>query len=672
MNGKRKYFFLLSHGTTESASIAKTYLEEIGVRVLNQQEEIGFIALANPEHIESAYKTGMFVSISGQKFSADHLKSMSLDEVQVANIWNHSQDVRFDKLRSERSLDGRSWGEKGKEPPLPHSFYNADEFKQALQKFLKTDEKMLLRKYRVTGKPVRLEGERFVQYEKKLTTIYKDPTVAYHLARLACHLGPEYQKLLLQLPSGFIGNFFAEPACWKLENEISVGIIFVESSQNDGPKFSNAERNRLQAEIIEGLDWLALEAPSEAHLSWICNWQYTQIDVSNGTNSSSEDYWRNPAMDQINYFGNTYSQDLKGVVDYREDMRQRNGSSHAIVIFVTPYGNFWHAYAIGGRLTLADRNNWGGWGIKDIDLITAHEVCHLFGAADEYSCDKDCGTPCSSCASTHGCYKIPNGNCGACARPVQKCIMEGHTPRICAYTRGQLGWSDLFVELTTSNVHKAGTNDNVWLDIGDRTFALDTSKHDDRERNNVEGYALPYTGLTKNNIKRVGIRKSKDGDSGGWNLNRVRLWVQGDLLCDENNINAWLEDDYRWWASTRCGSPSEIVNHLKVIVTTANVKKAGTDDTVRLDLGGRSWYLNNSSRDDFERGRTDTFYLDPGSSLYRSNLGSIRIHKFPDGKSGGWKLKGLQIYVNGSRIYNNQSINKWVEDNDRDWYGTIA
>jgi len=248
--------------------------------------------------------------------------------------------------------------------------------------------------------------------------------------------------------------------------------------------------------------------------------------------------------------------------------------------------------------------------------------------------------------------------------------MDANSDRICAYTRGQIGWADIFAELSTGDVQWAGTDDDVWLDTGDRTFYLDTPNHDDRERNNREGYALSSPGITKNQIKRVGVRKSPDGFSGGWYLKRVRLWVKGELICDQNNINQWLEDEYRWWASASCGSSRDIVNRLQVKVTTANVAWAGTDDDVTIYLGGRHWNLDNPNHDDFERGHTDTFDLDPGTGLYRSMLSSIRLHKSPDGAAGGWKLKGLQILVNGVSIYNNQIINKWLEDSNRDWYGT--
>ncbi len=665
---KRKYIFFLSIPNEEAAHLASSYLEDIGVKVLSRQDNIALICLATTDQVEEASASGLFSHITTRALKPEHMKKLSEDQIAVARLWNTMNSPKYLRLKADRSKFGESWASADKEPEPPYSLYDPEEFKRDLLKQMKVSEKKLLSKYR-RKKTRPLKGTSFVRYERRLNEKYKDPTIAYHLARIAYHLEPAYQEVLLRLPNSVILYFFEEPPCWMMENEISVGVVFVESSRSGGPKFTSSERNTLQAEIADGLDWLSAQAPTAAHLTWVYDWQFVKIDVANGTSNSSEEYWRDPAMGQVNYNGNTYSENWNAIADYREDMRLRNRSSHAIVIFVTPYANVWHAYAGGRRVTLANRNNWGGWGINTIDMITAHEVCHLFGAADEYT---GSGTPCSSCNSTHGCYNTPNGNCGSCASPQQKCVMDANYNRLCAYTKGQIGWGDMFVELTTGDIWWAGTDDTVWLDTGDRTFLLDTANHDDRERGNREGYALAYTGMSKNDVKRVGIRKSSDGFAGGWYLKRVKLWIKGEIICDQNNINQWLEDEYRWWACSTCGSSSDIVNRLQVKVTTANVMWAGTDDDVKITMGGRSWNLDNPGHNDFERGHTDTFDLDPKTGLYRWMISSIRIHKSPDGFAGGWKLKGLRIIVNGSTIYNNQSINKWLEDNNRDWFGTVT
>jgi hypothetical protein len=169
----------------------------------------------------------------------------------------------------------------------------------------------------------------------------------------------------------------------------------------------------------------------------------------------------------------------------------------------------------------------------------------------------------------------------------------------CPWSRAHVGWAHLFVELTTGDVDYAGTDDAVWLDVGNRAFNRDTADHEDRERNNCDGYPLWVPDLSCSQVQRVLIRKSPDGTNGGWRLHGVTLWCRGSIVCDAT-VDRWLEDDERVWVG--CTTDSDIVNQLRVRITTADVAWAGTDDDVTLSLAGRSWNLDNAGRDPFERG----------------------------------------------------------------------
>lgn len=686
---RKRYLFLLSDPGDKTLEVAEEYLYELGVRVTTQYGVGALVGLATPDQVDVAATEGRFAVISKGAIGEETQTKLQPEHADALRVWNTAHSAELAELRKDYSKTGLSWGSDKFEQEGPPTRIHPDEFRELVLKELGVSEKELLEKYRAEHPNDRIEpdqrpkeddseprirGEEFIKYEHRLGERLKDIDLAYEGARVAYHLGPEWMGIVLWLdPEVIIAILrrlfeLAEAECWKLEGKIAVGVVFVESSRRGGPTFTTSQRNTLEAEITGGLEWLADQAPWQARLSWALDWQYTSIDVANGDNDSNESYWRDPAMVEIDYHGETYAAAWASVAEYRGDMRWRTRAAHAIVIFVTPYGTEWHGYASSSRLTLANRNNWGGWGIDVIDRITAHEVCHLFGAPDEYT---GSGTPCSSCNTLHGCYQIPNGNCGTCARSRQNCIMGENHWNLCSWTKGHLGWSDLFVELTTSNELWAGTDDDVWLDIGDRTFVLDTLNYNDREQNNRDGCGLNYTGVTRDQIKRVGIRKSPDGFAGGWKLQRVKVRLRGDLVCDSGTIGQWLEDEFRWWASASCGSSSDIVNRLRVWVTTADVWWAGTDDNVTLRMGGRSWNLDDENRNDFERGNTDVFHLDPGTGLYRASIGPISIRKSPDGVAGGWRLKGLRIEVNGTTIYNNQSINRWLEDNDRVWNGHI-
>ena len=508
--------------------------------------------------------------------------SSTTSSAACVTVWNARFSRGYRRLERDRTLRGLSWGTGGedREPPLPFTPLDPEDFLALAARYEAESGERIRPPERSRGKGQTTEimtPDDFVEYERRLVAHYRDEQLAYHLARLAYRLGPRYYEVIARLPDGLIELIwewlFPEAACWRMTGEMSVGLVFVESSQTGGPRFTTAERSEVCAEIITGLNWLSSQHPS-GDLSWVYDLQFITIAVADGTNGSDESYWRDPAMGEVTYDGNTYAAAWSSVAEYREDMRLANWSDHALVIFVTPYANSWHAYASSGRVTLARRNNWGGWGRGSIDMITAHEVSHLFGSADEYT---GSGTPCSSCSTTHGCDHVPNGNCGACASPRQDCVMDGNSQRLCGYTRGQIGWSDLFVELRTADEAWAGTDDDVWIDIGDHTFVLDTVDHDDRERGNVEGYPIWAPWLQQTDIRRVLIRKSPDGFAGGWKLARVRVWFRGELKCDVSP-SQWLEDDHRWWLG--CVNDRELVNRLRIKVSTADVAWAGTDDDV--------------------------------------------------------------------------------------------
>jgi hypothetical protein len=681
-SGKRdSYLMLLARPSTAARSEAARALRSAGITVVAQYDDVALEALATPAEAQVAHDFGMFSAVVKGAMKRDHLERLNDAQRRVVEQWNTRFSARYRRGRTQReSLRGRSWGEDAGDlaAPAPYPVIDPEDFREFAAEY-----------ERRTGKrggggksPARksrgpMSDKDAMALERSLRRKYDDPTLAYHLARLAQRLGPADVEFLKSLDDDFIeeliSRFFREADCWRMTGEIAVGIVFVESSRRGGPTFGASERNEICQEIIDGLNWLASEHPG-GDLSWIYDLEFVRIDVDDGdasdqncpNSSALEAGWRDPAMAEVSYQGNTYTANWSSVAEYREDMRSANRAAHAIAIFVTPFANCWHAYASGGRLVLARHNDWGGWGRHTLDTIAAHEVSHLFGAADEYT---GSGTPCSTCESMHGCDQIPNGNCGACARPSQDCVMDGNSRRLCPWTRAHIGWAHLFVELTTGDVQWAGTDDSVWLDIGDRSLGLDTPDHDDRERNNRDGYPLWVPTLDCADVLRVMIRKDSDGFAGGWRLQGVRVWCRGELVCDRDEIERWLEDEDRVWVG--CTTRSDLVNRLQVKITTADVAWAGTDDDVTVTMAGRDWGLDNPGHDDFERGNTDTFELDPGTGLHLTDLHGIRIHKSPDGFAGGWKLKGVQLLANGSSIFSDQGINRWLEDDLRTWQGVF-
>jgi hypothetical protein len=663
-NNKVNYLTLIKEPSVENRMAAMETLTGLHIRALTVYEDCAIEVLASRDEAQLLRDSQLFKGIFKSAITKEHFERLSDRERIIAGLWNERFSPEYRAKTKNKKHYGKSWGgHKDLKEPLPYTRFDEVAVMQEMDKYFRDYPEAENTKgfAELAGKH---RSETFARFEKAKTA----PEVLHNLKTLYDRLSPRYKKLLLLLDWEIIENiikwFFLEAACWKMNGEISVGIVFVESSRDGGPEFGTTERNEICDEIITGLNWLASQQPA-GNLTWVMDFQFVRIDVADGTGDPDEAYWRDPAVEKITYHGATYTADWSGIADYREDMRRRNFSRHAYVIFVTPYNNSWYAYAGGGRLTLANKDNWAGWGQDILDTVSAHETSHLFGAMDEYT---GSGTPCSDCEAIGGCDKIPNGNCGACARPSTDCMMAENEHRICDYTKGHIGWSDMFVELWTADDAWAGTDDHVEIDIGERVFTLDNSDVDDRERNNRNGYAIWDNGISRDEIKRVLIRKGEDGFAGGWELQRVRVFHNGEIICDQSP-GVWLEDDKCWWIG--CTTDDTLVNTLTVKISTADESWAGTDDDVSITLGGHTWDLDNSGHNDFERGNTDTFELDPKTGLHISDITSVRISKSSDGFAGGWKLKGVQIIVNGGSIFNNQGINKWLEDDDRIWSSAI-
>jgi hypothetical protein len=660
------YLLLLRNHSKETASLATRLARSMNISVPVRYGDLAIEVVAPAEKVEALYSQGLFITMVKGAVSRDHLQKYSMESQRLLELWNSRHSNRFIKSKEDLTNYGKSWGDEHVKPPAPYTKINVGRFKELLEDLLKRQKLK-----------TRIDKDLIRKFEAHIEKHVKTKELAHHLKNLKYYLPHKYMVAIIDLPWSSILQLVDtitaadEYSCWKMSGSVSVGIVFVESSVSGGPKFGDNERDDIWNEIVDGLGFLTDEHPTN-NLTWVIDTQFTRINVPNDQTvdenaavSLIEPHWRDPGMAQVNYNGKTYTGDPDGVLAYKEDMKLENHSDYSFVIFVTPYRNNWFAYNGDTGIVLAKHDNWGKWGRSVLDRITAHETSHVFGSDDEYA---GSGTPCESCDTVSGCDQIPNGNCGLCAAPHLPCIMAENQHRICQYTRGQIGWSDIFVELFTDNDLWSGTNDDVWLDIGDRIYTLDTKNHDDRERGNREGYAIWDKDIQLSDIKRILIRKSKEGSAGGWKLKRVRVFFRGEPICDESP-HVWLKDDHRWFLA--CVFDNSLINKLEIQISTADVSYAGTDDDVTLTLAGRSWNLDTKGHNDFERGNTDSFRLDPQTSFYPSDIHSIRIHKSPDGLAGGWKLKGITLNVNDATIFNNQNINKWLEDDHRNWEGYI-
>jgi hypothetical protein len=116
----------------------------------------------------------------------------------------------------------------------------------------------------------------------------------------------------------------------------------------------------------------------------------------------------------------------------------------------------------------------------------------------------------------------------------------------------------------------------------------------------------------------------------------------------------------------------EPVTTMTVEIRTSSKLFAGTDDDVFLRITPTLRFpLDKSLYDDFERGDRDTYSvpIDPAvlAGLKVGDISRVQIDKSPDGVSGGWRLRGVKLVVNGRTLYSRDGIERWLEDDHRTW-----
>ncbi len=248
-----------------------------------------------------------------------------------------------------------------------------------------------------------------------------------------------------------------------LAGRVQVDVFLVESNGNIDPNTENwtvAQVNQVAAEVTAGVNWWAETATQggrpSAQLSFNLTF-YTPFNeptiVATGYEpisrpQSNEGLWIGQVMTNLGYTDYYWS----AVRRYNNDRRIVLGRDWAYSIFVANSlvdgdgqfsgGYFAYAYLYGPFSVMTYDND--GWGIDRMEMVTAHEMGHIFAALDEYAS--------SSCTDTErsGYLNVANTNCENGDPPTEDSIMRSSGSQMVAYpnhlastpVRGMLGWID--------------------------------------------------------------------------------------------------------------------------------------------------------------------------------------------------------------------------------------
>lgn len=245
---------------------------------------------------------------------------------------------------------------------------------------------------------------------------------------------------------------------------IQVDVFLPESNGAVDPNLENWDPYRIEkvmAKVINGITWwIAASAEGDrpsANLSANIVF-HTSLNepfvVSTGYEPISRTYaneglWMGEILSKMGYTGNYFSALRQYVHDRRLEMKKDWGFS---VWIVDSYNDvdgrfedenyFAYSYINGPMFVMTYDND--GWGINRMDIVSAHEMGHTFGALDEYAA--------SGCrdSSISGYLGVANTNCENGDPAVEVSIMRSSSIQLTAFPyhlvstpiRGMVGWRD--------------------------------------------------------------------------------------------------------------------------------------------------------------------------------------------------------------------------------------
>ncbi|MFC1878585.1 hypothetical protein ACFLZW_01605, partial [Chloroflexota bacterium] len=246
---------------------------------------------------------------------------------------------------------------------------------------------------------------------------------------------------------------------------INVDVFILESNgtiDSDTEDWTTTMVNKVMSEVTSGVEWwedtVTKDGQPSASVRFTINY-HTPFNEPNTVTtgyepitrkSGDEGLWINAVMANLGYTSGGHKERL---TQYIHNRRTATGDFWGFTIFIVNSdkdsdGSFLnpdrsaYAYFYGPTVIMTYDN--GNWGVNNMDMVTAHEIGHIFGADDEYVNDD---FTCKD-STRSGYLYIANSNCIAGTEPYVTSIMginelnafQNHLASTPA--RQMLGWRD--------------------------------------------------------------------------------------------------------------------------------------------------------------------------------------------------------------------------------------
>ncbi|KAG2450199.1 hypothetical protein HYH02_000301 [Chlamydomonas schloesseri] len=250
---------------------------------------------------------------------------------------------------------------------------------------------------------------------------------------------------------------------------------------------------------------------------------------------------------------------------------------------------------------------------------------------------------------------------------------SGLKKELLAGSPDQKGPTNYKVTVYTSDIRGAGTDSDVFITIygplGDTGERLLDNSTNNFERNQEDKFIVVSDNVGP--VQKIKIRSSGKGLGAAWHLNKVEVIssATGEKLIFP--FAKWVDDKHGlehvlWPDRDGDGIPdptadADLIKY-KVAVYTSDIRGAGTDANVYIEMHGDKAFVGKTNLDtsanNFERGRKDEFEI-KGSDV--GELQSIVIGHDNSGVGASWHLQQVEVFhpvLNKMYVF---PCNEWLE-----------
>lgn len=378
-----------------------------------------------------------------------------------------------------------------------------------------------------------------------------------------------------------------------MTGKIAVAVVVVSGPASAGLEITKAEGDEILSKVIGG-NLLLQSSCFEANMTFYPTYDLipiTALPAANPNCSASlansracEEVFRNPALKALNC-----AESYAGVEQLVQRIINLNSTNWGYVVFFSKYPTEGPAYAYGINIYMTYPSS----NPNSLDIVYAHETCHIFGAADEY--DETVNGKRTVCkCENYGTYPTPNNNCAICPyTPKVGCLMWEcfKSQNLCNWTRGQIGWG--YWNLPFKKVKNyTSSNSPSLASSSDRIYIAFNGKGDNHL---YTEYSLD-NGVTWSNTIKAGDYNAEDSPSLLYVDNLLFMVWRGDntskfrLAYSGNNGSSWTRNQTNYETSK---SPSITFFNSRIFAAWVDKKTSVIQIMYTVDKG-KSWILHSS------------------------------------------------------------------------------